>query len=160
MFTPQHRSLRPRPRGFATWCLRSPSRWMLPAERGFAQGATHAGARLGAAVTPAIAVLLIAAWGWRAPFICFGVIGVAWALVWFTYYRDNPRDHRGVNAAERDMIEASLGVRGSAGKAAAQAVPWSAILRSRQVWILSLMYFCYAYVVSVYLTWFPKYLSD
>src|SRR5262245_32698942 len=31
---------------------RSLSRWMLPAERGFAQGVTHAGSRLGGAVTP------------------------------------------------------------------------------------------------------------
>ena len=31
---------------------RSLSRWMLPAERGFAQGVTHAGSRLGAALTP------------------------------------------------------------------------------------------------------------
>ena len=31
---------------------RSLSRWMLPGERGFAQGVTHAGSRLGAAMTP------------------------------------------------------------------------------------------------------------
>jgi MFS family permease len=31
---------------------RSLSRWMLPTERGYAQGVTHAGSRLGAAFTP------------------------------------------------------------------------------------------------------------
>ena len=35
---------------------RSLSRWMLPAERGFAQGITHAGSRLGAALTPTLVV--------------------------------------------------------------------------------------------------------
>ena len=28
------------------------------------------------------------------------------------------------------------------------------------MWILSAMYFCYAYNVGVYLVWFPKYLND
>ena len=34
---------------------RSLSRWMRPTERGFAQGITHAGSRLGAALTPCLA---------------------------------------------------------------------------------------------------------
>src|SRR5713101_3374853 len=41
---------------------RSLSRWILPSERGFAQGITHAGSRLGAAMTPAIVVLIIEAY--------------------------------------------------------------------------------------------------
>jgi sugar phosphate permease len=28
------------------------------------------------------------------------------------------------------------------------------------MWMICAMYFCYAYNISVYLTWFPKYLSD
>ena len=35
---------------------RSLSRWMLPTERGFAQGLTHAASRVGAALTPALVV--------------------------------------------------------------------------------------------------------
>src|SRR6202165_4270531 len=67
---------------------RSLSRWMLPAERGFAQGITHAGSRLGAALTPPIVVAIIAAYGWRAPFLVFGTLGVVWSAAWFFYYRD------------------------------------------------------------------------
>ena len=55
---------------------RSLSRWMLPAERGYAQGLTHAGSRLGAAITPPLAVYLIASYGWRIPFYTFGALGV------------------------------------------------------------------------------------
>ena len=50
---------------------RSLSRWMLPAERGFAQGITHAGSRLGAAVTPPLVVWMILRYGWRMPFLDF-----------------------------------------------------------------------------------------
>lgn len=58
---------------------RSLSRWMRPTERGFAQGVTHAGSRLGAALTPPIVVAIIASFGWRAAFLVFGLLGVAWA---------------------------------------------------------------------------------
>src|SRR5687767_7481491 len=84
---------------------RSLSRWMLPSERGYAQGVTHAGSRLGAAFTPPIVVVLMVAYGWRAPFLLFGLLGIAWAAIWFWYYRDTPEEHRGVNQAERDLIQ-------------------------------------------------------
>jgi len=69
---------------------RSLSRWMLPSERGLAQGVTHAGARLGGALTPTLVVLLIARYGWRMPFFVFGLLGLAWAATWYWFYRNTP----------------------------------------------------------------------
>jgi MFS family permease len=135
---------------------RSLSRWILPAERGFAQGITHAGSRLGGALTPALVVLIIARYGWRAPFICFGVLGLMWSAVWFWYYRDSPRDHMAVNAAERDLICSTLN---GIHSRQTRAVPWKRIFSSPQMWIISVMYFCYAYNIGMYLVWFPKYLN-
>jgi MFS transporter, ACS family, glucarate transporter len=136
---------------------RSLSRWMLPAERGFAQGVTHAGSRLGAALTPTIVVMLMLAYGWRAPFFVFGVLGLVWAAVWYWYYRDTPAEHGSVNIAERTLIETSLG---GGRSARTRSVPWRKILASGTLWTMSAMYFCYAYCISVYLDWFPKYLND
>src|SRR5215469_2903801 len=67
---------------------RSLSSWLLPTERGFAQGLTHSASRIGAALTPPLVVLLMLRFGWRAPFFVFGLIGLAWAAVWYWYYRD------------------------------------------------------------------------
>ncbi|PCD03414.1 MFS transporter [Sphingomonas spermidinifaciens] len=134
---------------------RSLSRWMLPAERGWAQGVTHAGARLGGAVTPAIVAALILAFGWRMPFFLFALIGLGWAALWFWYYRDTPREHKSVNASELALIEGALGQ----GKARV-SVPWKRLLARPQLWTLSAMYFCYAYCINIFLTWFPKYLAD
>ncbi len=136
---------------------RSLSRWMLPAERGFAQGVTHAGSRLGAALTPSLVVMLMLAYGWRAPFFVFGALGLVWAAVWYWYYRDTPAEHGSVNSAERCLIETSLG---GARSARTRSVPWRRILGSGTLWTMSVMYFCYAYSISVYLDWFPKYLND
>jgi sugar phosphate permease len=135
---------------------RSLSAWILPTERGFAQGVTHAASRVGAALTPPAVVLLILHYGWRAPFVSFGILGVLWAAAWYWYYRDTPAEHRSVNSAERSLIEHSVGVR----HASVRKVPWRAILQSPSVWTLSLMYFCYGYSIDIYMDWFPKYLND
>ena len=134
---------------------RSLSRWMLPSERGWAQGLTHAGARLGGAVTPFFVALLIVDLGWRMPFFLFALVGIAWATFWFWYYRDSPREHAAVNAAECEMIEESLGK----GRSKAP-VPWRKLLARPQLWLLSARYVCYAYCINIFLTWFPTYLHD
>jgi len=131
---------------------RSLSRWMRPTERGFAQGVTHAGSRLGAALTPPIVVWIIALWGWRAAFVAFGLIGVVWAAVWYSYYRDTPEEHAGVNAAERELI--------GGGRKRPGSVPWRQILRHGNLWVLAVMYFCYNFNLNVYNDWFPTYLHD
>lgn len=135
---------------------RSLSRWMLPTERGFAQGVTHAGSRLGAAFTPGIVVALIVAYSWRAPFLVFGVLGIIWAILWYWYYRDSPDEHSSLNEGERELIRAS--VRTPSTKTQ-QRVPWKAILSCPNVWTLFLMYFCYSYCLAMYLDWFPTYLN-
>jgi sugar phosphate permease len=136
---------------------RSLSRWMLPSERGFAQGVTHAGSRLGGALTPALVVLLISHFGWRAPFLCFGAVGLAWSILWFWYYRDSPKDHAGVNQQEKNLIFSSAGICRAVGDKT--PVPWRSILGTGQMWVIAAMYFCYAYNVGMYLVWFPKYLN-
>ena len=99
---------------------------MRPSERGFAQGLTHAASRLGAALTPALVVLIMLRFGWRVPFLLFGFMGLAWVVVWFWYYRDTPAQHHFINSDERSRIENSIGVR-SAG---AKTVPWRRILEA------------------------------
>ncbi len=135
---------------------RSLSRWMLPSERGFAQGITHAGSRLGGALTPAIVVLIITHFGWRAAFLSFGSMGFVWSAVWFWYYRDTPAEHRSVNFEERRLLQSAVA---GERRMASRSAPWRLILHNPQMWILSSMYFCYAYNLGVYLVWFPKYLN-
>jgi MFS transporter, ACS family, glucarate transporter len=136
---------------------RSLSRWMLPSERGFAQGVTHAGSRLGAALTPSVVVLLMTRYGWRVPFWSFGALGLTWAAVWFWYYRDTPGEHSSVNAAELELIHNSLG---GARSRTSHSVPWKRILSSGTLWAVAAMYFCYSWALAVYLDWFPTYLNN
>ncbi len=66
--------------------------WMKPDQRGFAQGITHACARLGNASTPILVAGLIAAFSWHAAFVILGLASLAWVVLWVWYYRDNPAD--------------------------------------------------------------------
>jgi sugar phosphate permease len=40
------------------------------------------------------------------------------------------------------------------------SVPWRRIVRSRDLWFLSCMYFCYGWVIWMYLFWLPTYLVE
>lgn len=106
---------------------RALSLWLPARERGFAQGLTHSGARLGAALTPPLAVYLITSFGWRSVFYIFGALGAVWAASWYWYYRDQPSQHASVNEAELAIIQA-----GSKAKPVGERVqiPWGQFLRS------------------------------
>src|SRR3954463_5254876 len=127
---------------------RALSRWMLPTERGMAQGITHAGSRLASAAAPLLVAALIGAYSWHAPFFIFASVGIIWAMFWLSYYRDVPREHHGVNAAERETIEAALGA-----PKTRQPIPWGLIFSSRQMWTIAGMYFCYGYCLNMSLAW-------
>src|SRR6476620_11628425 len=97
---------------------------------------------------------MIARFDWRTAFYILGIVGVIWSFVWYAYYRNSPLDHPGVNAAERELL-ATVATREKT-----QRVPWGSILRSRDLWYLSVLYFCYGWVLWMYLTWLPTYLIE
>src|SRR5260370_572663 len=74
---------------------------------------------------------------WRWIFYSFGSLGAVLALVWYAYYRNRPQEHWSVNEEELKAIgpAAAVGSR-------AVDIPWRRILRSRDLWFLSSMYFC------------------
>jgi MFS family permease len=132
-------------------------RWLPVRRRAFGQGFQHSGSRLGAALAPAIVVALIAVSGWRLIFYIFGAAGSVWACIWYAYYRNSPAEHKSVNAGELALLPAAPAKRAAGVK---RAVPWRCILRSRDLWYLSFIYFCYGWVLWMYLQWFPTYLRE
>jgi MFS family permease len=133
---------------------RALARWLPVGQRAFGQGFQHSGSRLGAALAPAIVVSLMAVSGWRPVFYMFGAAGIVWAIVWYAYYRNQPGEHPRTNAAEVNLLPKP------AGSLSNKSVPWRLILRSRDLWYLSVAYFCYGWVLWLYLAWFPTYLRE
>src|SRR5438093_7394734 len=99
---------------------RAMQNWTPLGRRGFAQGITHAFARLGNALTPPIVASLIALVAWRGSFITLGCVSLLWVAAWFLYFRDNPSEHPAITREELD----ALPNRGVPEKTTRPRVPW------------------------------------
>ncbi len=134
---------------------RALARWFPADERAWANGVMWTGARLGGAIAPPAAAILIAAIGWRATFGLFGCLGFAWCAVFWMWFRDDPAEHKGVNAAELAKIRANPA---PAPSRAHFDAPWARIFSSGTVWALFGMYFCSAYGFWFFVSWLPTFL--
>ncbi len=128
---------------------RALANWMAADRRGFAQGITHAAARLGNALTPPLIAFLIVALSWRDSFIIIGVISFAWVGLWWFYFRDDPREHKGVTEEEIAVLP-PVKIAGER-----RAVPWGPLLR--RMLPVTLTDFCYGWTLWLFLNWIPSY---
>ena len=128
------------------------NRWLPLEERTRAQGIMWMSARLGGALTPLLVYLCLQYLSWRTAFLLFGLPGLVWAALFFRWYRDDPRQHPAVNAAEAAVLPVETG-----GGAEFKA-PWRALFTSRTVWCLCGQYFACSYSFWFFITWFPTYL--
>jgi MFS transporter, ACS family, glucarate transporter len=131
------------------------STWLQPHEKVRAQGIMWMAARWGGAVTPMLCAVIFAYLPWRSAFFIFSGLGFIWAILFFRWFRDNPKDHPGVNAAEWDLIKGNQHMAGRHGD-----VPWGKMLRSRSVWLLWIQYFLMTYPWYLYITWLTTYLLE
>ncbi len=130
------------------------ARWIPPGERARAQGFYFSGMSAGGAVAAPLVTLGLLHWGWRATFAGLGALGIAWAALWFLWYRDDPAAHRGVNRAELELLPAAE----PAPKFA--KIEWRRLARASSLRTILAMYFTYGYTGYIYITWFPSYLIE
>lgn len=128
------------------------NRWLPAAERPRAQGIMWMSARLGGAFTPPLVYVCLQHVSWRTTFLLFGLLGVVWAIIFFWWYRDDPRTHPGVNAAEAALLPVEANAGGHF------QIPWGTLFTSRTVWCLCGQYFACSYCFYFFITWFPTYL--
>ncbi|SAL20421.1 major facilitator transporter [Caballeronia terrestris] len=129
--------------------------WMPVAERGFAQGITHSFARLGGAVTPPLVLAVVAFGGWRDAFLLLGVASLAWTVLYMCFFTNSPEQHRRITPEET----AEIGYRkGDCDRAKHAATPWRKLVR--RMWLVTVVDFCYGWLLWVYLTWLPSYLKE
>jgi ACS family hexuronate transporter-like MFS transporter len=111
--------------------------WFSPRQRALAMGIVNTSAALGPALALPVVVGLQARWGWRAAFVATGSLGLLWVVAWLLIY---PRGQRAATGAA--------------------PVPWSILLRRRQVWAIILARFFGDPIWWLYLNWLPLYLHD
>jgi ACS family glucarate transporter-like MFS transporter len=134
------------------------ARWIPTEERGIANGWIFAGVGAGAGLSPPLITYIMVHYGWRTSFWTCALIGLLAGLIWFIWARDDPSQHRGVSAAELEFIR-----RGITGGKVVEHQPlaaWSSILKSREVWAITLSYFSFGYVAWIFFSWFYLYLAQ
>ncbi|WP_233238815.1 MFS transporter [Bordetella sp. LUAb4] len=130
------------------------SNWVPRERRGFAQGFTHSASRAAAALTPPLVVFMIPFIGWRGSFMVMGVVSLLWVVVWYAYFRDDPREHGAVTAGELAALPAFSQVgRGRGGER--PPVPWLALFR--RILPVTLVFFAHAWALWMYLSWLPSF---
>jgi MFS transporter, ACS family, glucarate transporter len=129
--------------------------WLPRGERVKAQGIMWMFARWGGAFAPPLMLYVITRLSWRWAFVLFGALGVVWCAFFLAFFKDNPREHRGVNAAELSLLDGAEKI----GSRRAR-VPWGKLVCSPTVWMLWAQYFLVSYPFYFYLTWMPTYLIE
>jgi sugar phosphate permease len=127
------------------------ARWLPAREHGRAFGLAVMTGALGGAATQPLVVWMLNRMHWRHAFPIFALVGVAWAVAWYWWFRDDPHRHAGVNEAELQEI-------GCPPPTPHERVPWSRLLANRNIWAVCLMYFGVIYGWYFFLTWLPTYL--
>ena len=144
--------------------------WWIPTqERGVANGIIFAGVGVGAGITPPAISYVMFHYGWRSSFWMSAVIGLAAGFIWFSIARDKPEEHPSVSPAELHFIQAGRTLLSSESLSAStipppdanavKSLPWSTILKSKNVWAVTFSYFCYGYVAWIFFSWFYIYLA-
>ena len=138
--------------------------WFPDHERASATAMYVSGQFIGLAfLTPVLTIIQYYA-GWKGLFLCTGLVGLVWGIIWYLFYRD-PLDHPRVNQAELAYIEEGGGLFRGRKPGAAQVSVWKwenlkQVISRRTLWGVYIGQFCVNAALWFFLTWFPKYLVD
>jgi ACS family glucarate transporter-like MFS transporter len=125
--------------------------WFPASERGRAFGFFSVAMQIGGALSPLLVVPIQIRYGWRASFYVFALLGVVWAVVWFIWFRNTPREKQGVTSSELNEV-------GDAPERQEHGLPWGLAVRSGNFWAILLMGLSFGYGNYFFLAWLPTYL--
>jgi len=125
--------------------------WFPASERGRAFGFLSMAMQTGGALSPLLVVPIQMRYGWRASFYVFALVGVAWAVVWFFWFRNTPREKRGVTRSELNEI-------GAAPERQQHGLPWGVVVRRGNFWAILLMALTFGYGNYFFIAWLHTYL--
>jgi MFS family permease len=126
------------------------SRWFPERRRSQCWGLVLMSSQIGGALAPILVVPIQQRFGWRAPFFVFGAVGIAWAVVWWIWFRDSPMEIPGVTEQELAEIEHP--------KPSPHGMPWSIAIRSSNLWAVIVMGACAGYSLYFFQSWLGTYL--
>ncbi|MFP5108817.1 MFS transporter [Neobacillus sp. 211] len=136
--------------------------WFPENERARAISIYTSGQFIGLAFLTPTLIFLQQSFGWRGLFIIAGIVGLAWSVLWYIFYRD-PNKSKKVNQAELDYIREGDGfieASEKGEKVKIGAKDFRLILSSRKLWGIFIGQFAVNSTLWFFLTWFPTYLVE
>ena len=137
-------------------CARVYASWVPLRQRARVHGYVAGGAGLGGAVSPLLFSWLIAAVGWRMSFVWAAVATAALALLWLAYVRNTPAEHP--RLAGQPIAPADVG--SAKTRMDSPSASWTRLLKSRDLVLLTLAYFCVCYFEYIFFFWLYYYLGE
>jgi sugar phosphate permease len=139
--------------------------WVLPSERGLANGSLMFAAYAGLVVGMPLVGLLIDRYGWREMFFISAVISLLGALAFWLVVHDYPKDHPWISTAERTAIETALAkdrVTYDSTRAEVERLSFKAaaaiLFRNRIFWAICGAAFFVQMIYVTNFSWLPSYL--
>jgi ACS family hexuronate transporter-like MFS transporter len=126
--------------------------WFPQKERAFATGIFNSGTSIGVIVSGGV-VWIAAHWGWQMAFVSIGLVGLVWLFFWQTYFAD-PEHQPRLGRAELDFIRSD-----QTGAQQTLKLPWSTLMRYREIWPFLIGKLITDPVWWFYLFWLPSYLD-
>lgn len=121
----------------------------------------RAGGMLAFAITPLLMVVMgrLLGWEvgqWRAVFVLYGLLGLAWSVLFWFQFRESPRMHSACNQTEVEFIEQGI----PHVPSTSTALPVAALLTHPNVWLLSVSGFFINVGWVFVVTWLTPYLKE
>lgn len=133
--------------------------WIPMTERGIVQGINFSGSRLGAAFALPVVAWMITAFGWRKTFAFWAAVGLAWAFIWYLWFRNDPTEHPGIDKQELEHI---LKTRQQAteDKSKQRKLSGKMLFTSHNMWLAMIQYFCSNFTFFFALSWLFPHLRE
>jgi ACS family D-galactonate transporter-like MFS transporter len=127
-------------------------KWIPGPQRAWVNGLVNAAALLGISCTYSLFGFMMDRMGWPTAFLCSAAVTGLVAVAAAVLARNGPAEHRGVNAAERRLIEAAASGK-PAPRRAFRLPPW----KRRSVILLTLSYAAVGYFQYLFFYWMQYY---
>jgi ACS family glucarate transporter-like MFS transporter len=132
--------------------------WIPVQERGLVKGINFSGSRIGAALAMPGIAWFIQRFGWKETFVVLMLTGLAWALFWWLWFRDEPAAHRGIAKQELDYILASRQDAATRGTVPTK-LRAATLFTSGNLWLMMVQYFGSNFTFFFSLSWLYPYVK-
>ena len=133
--------------------------WIPMRERGVVQGINFSGSRIGGALAMPLVAMMIKALEWRLSFAILAAVGLAFAIVWHRWFRDEPADLPGMSEEELTYILETR-QKASPEREATARLSAGILLGSKNMWLAMVQYIASNFTFYFALMWAFPYLKQ